>query len=259
MAHVVVTGASSGIGAALVAEFARSGSRVTLVSRRQAEMTAVQAQVGGQTQSFVADLADAARALDFLGPAQQSFGPVDVLINNAGMQIVEPAEEHDPAALQRMLSLNLTVPLLLSRALLPAMVQRGGGTIVNVSSVAGLAPTPGMWGYNASKGGLAAASESLRGELLRTGVNVLTVYPGPVDTPMARAGYEAYPDNRAVRLMPQGVADELARRVRAAVELKEARLIYPSFYTMTRYFPAVARFFLDRLTPRAKSAAARGL
>ena len=255
MAHVVVTGASSGIGAALVAEFARSGSHVTLVARRQAEMTAVQASVGGRTQSFVADLADASRALEFLGPAEQSFGPVDVLINNAGRQIVEPAEEQDPLALQQMLSLNLTVPMLLTRELLPAMLQRGSGTIVNVASVAGLAPTPGMWGYNASKGGLAAASESLHGELRRTGVHILTVYPGPVDTPMARAGYDAYPESRTVRMMPEGDADELARRVRAAVELKQARVIYPVFYTLTRYFPTVARYFLDRLTPRAKSAA----
>jgi short-subunit dehydrogenase len=253
MAHIVITGASSGIGAALVAEYARGGAAVTLVARRQAEMAALAAQVGGRTQCFAVDLADATRALAFLDPAQERFGPVDVLINNAGIQIVEPAEEHDPVALQALLTLNLTVPLLLTRALLPAMLQRASGTIVNVASVAGLAPTPGMWAYNASKGGLAAASESLRGELRRTGVSVLTVYPGPVDTPMARGAYVAYPENLGMRLLPEGVPEELARRVRAAVELKQARVVYPRMYHLSRYFPTVARLLLDYVTPRAKS------
>lgn len=175
-----------------------------------------------------------------------------MLINNAGVQILEPSAEADTAALQDMLALNLTVPLLLTRAVLPGMLARGDGTIVDVSSMAALAPTPGMWGYNATKAGLAAASESLRGELRGTGVHVLTVYPGPVDTPMARAGYEAFPDSWVVRVLPQGTPTELARLVRSAVELKQARIIYPRSYTVSRYFPTVTRWFLDRTTPRLK-------
>ncbi len=251
--HVVVTGASSGIGAALVAEFVRSGDRVTMVARRETEMRALAAELAGETQFFVADLSKMEHALGWIAPAEASFGPIDVLIHNAGVQLVEPAEEHDPEALQAMLRLNLLVPLAITRHILPAMLSRGSGTIVDVASVAGLAPTPGMWGYNASKAGLGAASESLRGELRQTGVHVVTVYPGPVDTPMARAGYAAYPESAAMSILPEGRPSELARRIRTAVDLRQARVVYPSFYGLLRYFPTIARWFLDRMTPRALS------
>ncbi|MFO0572924.1 MAG: SDR family NAD(P)-dependent oxidoreductase [Polyangia bacterium] len=260
MKHVAITGASAGIGAALVAEFVRSGAAVTMVSRRRAEMEALAREVGGRTQLFTVDLSDLrepSRSTAWLAPAEAGLGPIDVLVNNAGVQIVEPAEEQDPAALQAMLNVNLTVPLLLTRAVLPAMLARGSGTIVDVASLAGLAPTPGMWGYNATKGGLAAASESLRGELRGTGVHVVTVYPGPVDTAMARAGYAAYPQTLSTRLLPQGTPMELARLVRSAVDLGSARVIYPRSYAIVRYFPTIARWFLDRATPRALSRSAR--
>jgi short-subunit dehydrogenase len=257
MKHVAITGASTGIGAALVAEFVRSGAAVTMVSRRRAEMEALATSVGGRPQLFTVDLSDPARATGWLAPAEAGLGPIDVLVNNAGVQIVEPAEEQDPAALQAMLNVNLVVPLLLTRAVLPAMLARGSGTLVDVASLAGLAPTPGMWGYNATKGGLAAASESLRGELRGTGVHVVTVYPGPVDTAMARAGYAAYPPTLSTRILPQGTPAELARRVRSAVDLGSARVIYPRSYAIVRYFPTITRWFLDRATPRALSRSAR--
>lgn len=248
--HVVVTGASSGIGAALVTEFVRCGARVTMVARRQAEMEALASQRPGQTQFFVVDLSRTETALDWIAKAEATFGPIDVLIHNAGVQLVEPAEEHDPEALLAMLRLNLLTPLAITRQILPSMVARGDGTIVDIASVAGLAPTPGMWGYNASKAGLGAASESLRGELRQSGVHVVTVYPGPVDTPMARAGYAAYPENPALRVLPEGRPSELARLIREAVDLRRPRVVYPSFYALLRYIPTVARWFLDRMTPR---------
>lgn len=215
-------------------------------------MEAIAARVGGKTQIFAVDLRDTKRSCDWLAPAAARFGPIDVLINNAGVQIVEPAEEQDPDALEAMTALNLITPLRLTRAVLPEMLQRGSGTIVDVASVAGLAPTPGMWAYNATKGGLAAASESLRGELRGRGVHVLTVYPGPVDTPMGRAGYAAYPD--WVRLLfIYGQSDELARRIRTAVELKQSRIIYPLPYILSRWFPIITRWVLDNFTPPARS------
>jgi short-subunit dehydrogenase len=248
MTHVVITGASSGIGAALVAEYVKAGAAITMVARRKAEMEALAAQVGGKTQIFAVDLCDVEHACDFLAPAAAHFGPIDVLINNAGMQLVELVTESDPRKTEAMIALNLSTPMRLTRAVLPEMLQRGGGTIVDVSSVAAFAPLPGMWGYNATKAGIAAASESLRTELRNTGVHVVTVYPGPVDTPMARAGFQPYPDwSRTV--MIEGDADELARRVRSAVDLKRHRVVYPSSYLFAGMLPAITRFVLHRFAP----------
>jgi short-subunit dehydrogenase len=196
-----------------------------------------------------ADLSDVAHALDWLAPAEAELGPIDVLINNAGVQIVEPTAEVDPARMRAMLNVDLVVPLALTRAVLPGMLARGSGTIVDIASVAALGPTPGMTHYNAAKAGLAAASESLRGELRRTGVHVLTVYPGPVETAMGRAGYASYPPSPMVARLPKGTAEELARRVRMAVDAREPRIVYPRFYGIMRFIPTVARFFLDRFTP----------
>jgi short-subunit dehydrogenase len=252
MTHVAITGASSGIGAALVAEFARAGASVTMVARRQAEMEAIAARVGGKTQIFAMDLCEVPRCCDWLAPAAARFGPIDVLINNAGVQIVEPTLHCEAKDIERMTALNLMAPMRLTLAVLPEMIQRGGGTIVDVSSLAALAGVPGMWGYNATKAGLAAASESLRGELKGTGVRVITVYPGPVDTPLARAAYDTYP-NWVRLVLPEGTADELARRIRTAVELGGNRIIYPLPYHLPRLFPSITRWVLDNLAPHPQT------
>jgi short-subunit dehydrogenase len=252
MTHVAITGASSGIGAALVAEFVRAGASVTMVSRRQAEMEALAARVGGKTQIFAMDLCNIARCCDWLAPAAARFGPIDVLINNAGVQPVEPSPESDPTTLEKTIALNLVAPMRLTLAVLPEMIQRGGGTIVDIASVAAIAPLPGMWIYNASKGGLAAATESLAGELAGTGVHVIPVYPGPVDTPMARSAYASYP-GWAKALMLEGDAEELARRIRTAVELKGGRIIYPLVYHVPRLFPTISRWVIDKVAPIPRS------
>ncbi len=247
--HVLITGASAGIGAALAREFGAAGASLSLAARRKELLDALAADLKVPTHVAAVDLESPDAAVAFLAGAEEALGPVDVLINNAGIQIVERAVETEAARGRAMLDLDLVTPLVLSRAVLPAMLARRAGTIVDVASTAALAPTPGMWWYNAAKGGLAAASESLRGELRRSGVHVVTVYPGPIDTDMGRAGYAAYPPQSGIALLPKGDAPTLARKVRRAVERRRARVIYPWFYTLTRWFPTVTRWFLDRGTP----------
>ena len=130
------------------------------------------------------------------------------------------------------------------------MLDRGRGAVVNIASMAALAPTPSMTYYNASKAGLAGASEALRGELRGTGVDVLTVYPGIIETDMAERGIAAYGPSRALRMQPRGDAAVLARKLRRAIERRRARLVYPRVNVLARWFPSITRWVMDRFTPR---------
>jgi short-subunit dehydrogenase len=253
--HVVITGASSGIGAALAREAARRGAKLTLVARRHELLHEVAAGCrhdGDGCQVIVRDLVEPPPE-DWLDGAEAALGPVDVLVNNAGMENTGPTVASDIAVGERVLRLNLVTPLVIIRRMLPKLARRGGA-IVNVASVAALAPTPQQTWYGASKAGLAAFSESLRGELRGTGVDVLTVYPGPVTTPMAEAAYAALGGRRgALAFAPEGRPEVLARRTWNALARRRARLVYPRFYSVARWFPSLARWLVDELAPRQLS------
>jgi short-subunit dehydrogenase len=247
--HVAITGASSGIGAAVARAFGAAGASLSLVARRRDRLEVLAA---GLDRCFIVehDLSDPERAVAWLEPAQDALGPIDVLVNNAGVQIFGPTSETDLEQGEALLRTNLLTPLRLIRAVLPSMLARRSGTLVDIASMAALAPTPGLTWYNASKAGLAAASEALRGELRGTGVHVVTVYPGIIETAMAEAAIGAAAPSLMLRLQPRGDADELARRIRRAVERRKNRVIYPRFNALARWFPTVTRWLMDRYTPR---------
>lgn len=249
--HVIVTGASSGIGEATARAFAAAGADLTLVARRRDRLDALAADLGANVRVNVVacDLSEPERADEVIRAATSALGPIDVLVNNAGVQIVGATTATDPDAGERLLATNLMTPLRLSRAALPAMIARGAGTIVDVASMAALAPTPGMTWYNASKAGLAAASEAMRGELRATGVHVVTVYPGIIDTPMADAAIERAAPSRMLDLQPHGKAGVLAEMIVDAVRTRRARIVYPRVNWLARWFPGVTRCLLDRYTP----------
>lgn len=251
--HAVITGASSGIGEAVARALAARGFALTLVARRADLLADLAASLGVPVRVFARDLMDSDRAADFLPEAEAALGPVDVLINNAGVQYLGAFAEFEPARGEALLRLNVFTPLRLTRAVLPGMLARKRGAIVDIASLAAIAPTPYMAYYNASKAALAAASESLRAEVKGAGVHVVTVYPGPVDTAMGRAGYEAYGDSLAVRVTPTGTTEEMARQIVQALDDRVDRVIYPKAYWSARWFPGLTRTFLDRFTPRPKA------
>ena len=253
--HIAITGASSGIGASLARELARHGHSLTLVARRADRLRALASELSPAKVTVLPwDLADVARAAGWIADAEEALGPIDVLINNAGVQIVAPTAGVDPDEADRLFAIDLLAPLRLTRAVLPQMIARKSGTIVDVASMAALAPTPGMMHYNAAKAGLAAASESLRGELRGTGVHVVTVYPGIIGTTdMARAAMEKFEESKLISAFPHGSEEELSRLVRLAIERKTARVIYPRSGVLSRWFPGTTRWVLDRFTPPLKA------
>ena len=252
--HALITGASSGIGEAVAEVFAGAGYDITLVARRQQELERVAAKVasgGVRTRAVACDLCDLDRMSALVQQAEQELGPIDVLVNNAGMQIVAPVQEIDVEHAERLLKLNLMAPLRLSRVALRGMMERGRGTIVDVVSVASYLFPPFQSYYSASKAALAAFSVTLRSELRKKGVHVVTVYPGPVKTAMGYQALDGYAED-PMKGLPWGEADVLARRILRAVERRSATVVYPRFYWIPRLFPGLARLFMDRFGPGAR-------
>ena len=181
--HVLVTGASRGIGADLARDAARRGATVTLVARSADELGKLAADVGGH--ALPADLSDLGQVKGLIARAEAQAGqPIDVLVNDAsteatGSTLTQTAEE-----LAYALSLNLHAPTELTRQVLPGMVERGRGHILNVSSGYSAVNTAGLTTYCATKAGLSHYTSGIAVELRGTGVGTTLVEPGPVNTSM---------------------------------------------------------------------------
>lgn len=254
--HVAVTGASSGLGEAIARAFGAAGDRLTLVARRTELLEAVAAAFPGRARAVPRDLT-APDPSAWLVAAEAAFGPVDVLVNAAGCQVIAPFPEVPASAAEEMNALNFRAPVSLVRAVLPGMRARGSGAIVNVASIGAAAPPPWMSDYVATKAALAAFSESLAAELRGTGVHVLTVYPGPMDTAMGAYGLRTYGNVASARLMPMGAPADLARAVVRAVDGRRTRLTYPRGYALMRWLPVPSAFLVGRFGPRPVPSEAR--
>jgi short-subunit dehydrogenase len=245
--HAVITGASSGIGAALARELHGAGARVTLVARRGARLSVLADALGAdRCRIVVCDLADS--PTEWIEEAER-YAPIDVFVNNAGIQAAGPFACSDDAIGRRLLAVDLLAPVALARAVVPRMLARRSGIVVNVSSLAALVPPAGMARYVAAKAGLAAFSEALRAELAGTGVHVLTVYPGPIDNGAPQETYDVYGRSSVAARLPVGRADALARAIHRAIDRRRARLIFPRIYGVAWWALPIARWLVARATP----------
>ncbi|MEI8000719.1 MAG: SDR family oxidoreductase [Actinomycetes bacterium] len=185
-ARVLLTGASSGIGAALAVRLAEEGATLGLVGRDEHRLAhtlaACESHSGGHRQ-WVCDLADWG-ALDALAADVLAWGGVDCLINNAGIPKHKGVLDLDPETVDLVMRVNYSAPVRLTLALLPHMVERGSGRVVMVSSVAATLSSPGEGAYDASKAALSVFSEAMAIDLWDHGTRVNIVYPGVVDTPL---------------------------------------------------------------------------
>ena len=194
MKVALITGGSRGIGEAVVREFAAAGFGVAFTycsghgpaERLAAELVAT----GAKATPFKADVRDFARAQEVVQEAQKMLGPIDVLINNAGIRRDRVLNNMDPALWQEVMDTNLTGMFNYSRAVIGGMVRRGG-VVLNMSSVSGLIGIAGQTNYSASKAGMIGFTKALSREVARFGVRVNALAPGAIETEMTASMDEA--------------------------------------------------------------------
>ena len=238
--RVVITGASSGIGAALARHYASAGTVLGLISRR-----ATKPELAGEVLEYPADVTDVAAleriARDFIG----RFGAPDLVIANAGVGVGTHGEDlADVEKLRRVLDVNVAGLAATLAAFAPAMRHAGRGTLAGIGSVAGFRGLAGNGAYCASKAAAITWLESLRAELHGSGVHVVCVCPGYIDTPMTRVNRYRMP----FLLAP----DEAARRIARAIAARRRLAVIPwqmaAASVLLRTMPG---WLYDRLAARA--------
>jgi short-subunit dehydrogenase len=215
-----ITGASSGIGQALAARFARSGYRLALVARRTADMQAFADANGWDAQRcriYGADVSDIDSIVAAGLACLAAQGVPDVVVANAGVSIgMNTSEREDLGVMARTFALNNTGLAATFHPFVTAMAERGSGALVGIASVAAIRGLPGHGAYCASKAAVVAYCESLRGELRGSGVSVVTLLPGYVDTPLTRENRYAMP----FLLSPETFADRAFNAIVAGVSYR---------------------------------------
>jgi NAD(P)-dependent dehydrogenase (short-subunit alcohol dehydrogenase family) len=207
----LVTGASKGIGAACARALSEAGHRVALVARDEAALDALAETLPGEALVVPADLLEATAIDAAFARVEQEWGPVEILVANAGASMSAPLVRTTDEDWQRMLDLNLTAPFRCLRRALPAMTSAGFGRVVVVASVAGKIGSPRIAAYTASKHGVLGLVRTAAAEVAKTGVTVNAVCPGYVDTPMTDASV-------ANIAAGTGRSDEEARRILANMQ-----------------------------------------
>jgi short-subunit dehydrogenase len=254
---VVITGASSGIGAAAAQRFAREGCLLVLAARRMDRLEEVAASIraaGGQALPFVTDVTQPEQIEAMVRAALDAYGCIDILFNNAGFGRVDWLEALDPVKdIQAQIAVDLLGVILAARAVLPYMYRQRSGHIINMSSLAGWIAPPFYTVYSASKFGVRGFSEALRREAASFGVQVSVIYPGSVRTEFAsHMGASSARRRFKTPVWLQLTADDVAGSVVGLARHPRRQLITPWFMVLTRFLNSHLLSFSDRIQADAE-------
>lgn len=190
--QAVVTGTSSGIGRSIAKAFATAGAQVACIARRKSDLDTLISEIevlGGHAFALAVDVTQSGAAAQIVSEVEQKFGPVDILVNNAGISRISPLVTEDPSIdiWWRVYEVNVKAPVALVRAVLPSMIERGGGVVISTSSQVASLRLPVMTAYASSKAAISKFHESIVPELKDTGVLSFAVNPGVVATELGKA------------------------------------------------------------------------
>lgn len=255
---VLITGASSGIGRDAALQFAAAGSKVAAAARRADRLQQLVREIlaaGGTAAAFPVDIANPTDARRMVAEVRRTFGPVDILFNNAGFGRIlwhdRMQPEHD---IDRQIAVNLLGVIHAAHAVLPDMLARRSGHIINNSSVAGWIAPPTYTVYAASKYGVRGYTEALRRELAPYGIHVSGLYPGPVITEFGQhAGEQPLLESSAGTKLRRGALSSayVAARVVALVRRPRRALILPGYYRIVLWLDWLAPGLIDWFATRA--------
>lgn len=252
---ILITGASAGIGRACAMEFARAGATVVAAARSLEKLQALATEIGeDRVMPIEMDVTTAEDRTRALAAVKERFGRLDVLVNNAGWASFSTFWSMPDEHVQRMLALNLLAPIVLTRMVLPEMIERGSGQIVNIASVVGFQAIPRMTTYSATKAALVSISTGLRMELARTGVDVILVAPGSTRTDFFETAgqVDAKAERLASTLYP---AERVARTVVRACRRQKSETILTAGGIAISYVRRFSRRLADCIMRQvAKSA-----
>lgn len=256
--HVFITGAATGIGESTIDAILEKvpSAGFTIADKNQQALQQLCEKLtrrGVHNHGIACDLTDIEGIPDIVKRSREQMGEVELLVNNAGVMLVEDFNSQSWQQAMLTINLNLLAPARLMKEVLPSMLERDKGGVINIASMAGKTLMHGCAWYGASKAGIGQISEITGMEIEGSNVHILTVYPGPIDTNLAAGARANLEENLAARVMPVGNRETLARKMVKAFFEKQHVLAYPEIYDTARHFHTLSAWFARKLSPRTRS------